>query len=177
MAQTLLGRSDLNGKLTLDELRIDPQLLKKVNKIITNRAPGLSVSHAKTADSATNATNATTATNLTPPEAFHVLGAGDFQNGWVAFGGGGSTPGFYKDQLGVVHLRGEFKSGTSSNNATGDMFTLPSGYRPAGNQQFRGGDATGSGNIAVLSSGEVRALNSTGNVLLAVDGFTFRAGD
>lgn len=33
---------------------------KKVNKIITNRAPGLSVSNAKTADSATNATNAAT---------------------------------------------------------------------------------------------------------------------
>jgi hypothetical protein len=152
---------------------------KKVNKIITNRAPGLSVSHAKTADSATNATNATnatTASNLTPPEAFHVLGAGDFQNGWVAFGGGGSTPGFYKDQLGVVHLRGELKSGTSSNTATGDMFTLPAGYRPAENQQFRGGDATGTGNIAVQSTGEVRALAGTGNVLLSVDGFTFRAG-
>ena len=34
VAQTLLGRSDLNGKLTLDELRIDPQLLKQVDKII-----------------------------------------------------------------------------------------------------------------------------------------------
>ena len=34
----------------------------KVNKIITNRAPGLSVSHAKTADSATTATNAGKAT-------------------------------------------------------------------------------------------------------------------
>lgn len=34
VAQTLLGRSDANGKLTLDELRIDPQLLKKVDKII-----------------------------------------------------------------------------------------------------------------------------------------------
>ena len=32
--QTLLGRSDLDGKLTLDELRIDPEQLKKVNKII-----------------------------------------------------------------------------------------------------------------------------------------------
>ena len=30
---------------------------KKVNKIITNRAPGLSVSHAKTADSASNLTS------------------------------------------------------------------------------------------------------------------------
>ena len=34
VGQTLLGRSDLNGKLTLDELRIDPELLKQVNKII-----------------------------------------------------------------------------------------------------------------------------------------------
>lgn len=34
VAQTLLGRSDIKGKLTLDELRIDPELLKQVNKII-----------------------------------------------------------------------------------------------------------------------------------------------
>jgi glucosamine--fructose-6-phosphate aminotransferase (isomerizing) len=34
VAQTLLGRSDVNGKLTLDELRIDPASLKSVDKII-----------------------------------------------------------------------------------------------------------------------------------------------
>ncbi|WP_026264287.1 glutamine--fructose-6-phosphate transaminase (isomerizing) [Arthrobacter sp. 135MFCol5.1] len=34
VAQTLLGRSDIKGKLTLDEVRIDPELLKQVNKII-----------------------------------------------------------------------------------------------------------------------------------------------
>ncbi|HXF03510.1 MAG TPA: glutamine--fructose-6-phosphate transaminase (isomerizing) [Arthrobacter sp.] len=34
VGQTLLGRSDLDGRLTLDELRIDPQLLKTVSKII-----------------------------------------------------------------------------------------------------------------------------------------------
>ncbi|TNB70733.1 glutamine--fructose-6-phosphate transaminase (isomerizing) [Arthrobacter sp. BB-1] len=34
VAQTLLGRSDINHKLTLDELRIDPEQLKQVNKII-----------------------------------------------------------------------------------------------------------------------------------------------
>jgi hypothetical protein len=38
---------------------------KKVNKIITNRAPGLSVSHAKTADSASTADSAK---SLTSPE-------------------------------------------------------------------------------------------------------------
>ncbi|MEV8147751.1 glutamine--fructose-6-phosphate transaminase (isomerizing) [Arthrobacter sp. NPDC080031] len=34
VTQTLLGRSDINGQLTLSELRIDPALLKQVNKII-----------------------------------------------------------------------------------------------------------------------------------------------
>ncbi|AUZ35445.1 glutamine--fructose-6-phosphate transaminase (isomerizing) [Arthrobacter sp. PGP41] len=34
VAQTLLGRSDINHKLTLDEVRIDPALLKQVDKII-----------------------------------------------------------------------------------------------------------------------------------------------
>ncbi|MET1155622.1 glutamine--fructose-6-phosphate transaminase (isomerizing) [Arthrobacter sp.] len=34
VGQTLLGRSDVDGRLTLDELRIDPELLKTVSKII-----------------------------------------------------------------------------------------------------------------------------------------------
>lgn len=34
VAQTLLGRSDIDGLLTLDELRIDPEMLKSINKII-----------------------------------------------------------------------------------------------------------------------------------------------
>jgi glucosamine--fructose-6-phosphate aminotransferase (isomerizing) len=34
VGQTLLGRYDVDGRLTLDELRIDPELLKTVNKII-----------------------------------------------------------------------------------------------------------------------------------------------
>jgi hypothetical protein len=144
---------------------------KEVKESTLGQVPSAeNANHANVADSATNASN------LAAPEAFHVVGAAEFQNGWVAFGAGGSTPGFYKDQLGIVHLRGELKSGTSSNTATGDMFTLPTGYRPAENQQFQGGDATGSGNIAVQSSGEVRALSGTGNTLLSVDGFTFRAG-
>ena len=34
VAQTLLGRSDEAGNLTLDELRVDPTVLKKINRII-----------------------------------------------------------------------------------------------------------------------------------------------
>ena len=117
--------------------------------------------------------------SLAAPEAFHVVGAAGepgFLNSWVAFGPGSSKPGFYKDPLGVVHLEGSLASGTASNTATGNMFILPVGYRPADSQQFSGGDATGTGQIAVTAAGEVRALNGAGNTLLTVDGFTFRAG-
>ncbi|MDP5228037.1 MULTISPECIES: glutamine--fructose-6-phosphate transaminase (isomerizing) [Arthrobacter] len=34
VANTLLGRADSHGNLTLDELRVDPEVLKSVNKII-----------------------------------------------------------------------------------------------------------------------------------------------
>jgi hypothetical protein len=51
---------------------------KKVNKIITNRAPGLSVAHAKTADSATSATNASNAAVAQSPVAWaHIAANGD----------------------------------------------------------------------------------------------------
>ena len=45
-------------------------------------------------------------------------------NGWVA---GSSAPGYFKDEFGIVHLRGAIKSGTTSVAA----FVLPSGNRPA----------------------------------------------
>jgi hypothetical protein len=52
---------------------------KKVNKIVTNRAPGLSVSHAKTADSATNANTANTVGGLHVVN-FHLNGASPIAN-------------------------------------------------------------------------------------------------
>ena len=45
-------------------------------------------------------------------------------NGWVA---GSSAPGYFKDEFGIVHLRGAIKSGTTLVAA----FVLPSGNRPA----------------------------------------------
>jgi hypothetical protein len=117
--------------------------------------------------------------SLAAPEALHVVGTvgePSFLNSWVAFGPTSSKPGFYKDPLGIVHLEGALASGTASNTSTGNMFVLPVGYRPALGQQFTGGDATGSGQIAITPSGEVRALNGAGNTLLTIDGFTFRAG-
>jgi hypothetical protein len=60
----------------------------------------------------------------------HLVGtAGEppFQNGWQNIGGGGSEAGFFKDALGIVHLKGNLIGPTSGSAA----FTLPEGYRPA----------------------------------------------
>ena len=52
-----------------------------------------------------------------------------FQSGWVNYGGSYNPAGYFKDSLGIVHLRGLVKSGKIGNNQT--IFTLPAGYRPA----------------------------------------------
>jgi hypothetical protein len=53
--------------LALTDNQKDKRIAKKVsNKQITKRAPGLSVKHAKTADSATNANHATSADSANP---------------------------------------------------------------------------------------------------------------
>ncbi len=49
-----------------------------------------------------------------------------FENSYKA--SAGSEPGYMKDRLGFVHLRGRLESGASAKVA----FTLPAGYRPGG---------------------------------------------
>ena len=49
------------------------------------------------------------------------------QNSWVVYDTARYTPGYFKDEHGIVHLRGLIKSGTVG----ASCFTLPAGYRPA----------------------------------------------
>jgi hypothetical protein len=106
--------------------------------------------HAANADNATNAANAANATNaghatnadtastLTPPEAWHVIGApGEpgFDGGTTNFGplGPGANTeeaAFFKDKQGIVHLKGLVNT-AASGTESGILFRLPAGYRPA----------------------------------------------
>jgi hypothetical protein len=123
------------------------------------------------------------ANTLAAPEAFHEVGAtGEpgFQNSWHNFPqepGNPVTVGFYKDQEGVVHLKGRAEGG-----APETIFQLPPGYRPA---------SGGSLGFAVICSGCNEAKANTGNLTIAgsdgavkapaeavragLDGVTFRA--
>jgi hypothetical protein len=95
-----------------------------------------------------------------------------FQNSWVELDAAtyGAT-GYYKDALGIVHLRGLVKSGT-----IGDVpiFTLPSGYRPAYPQAFALSSNSLFGQGYIKSSGEVECLAGS-NLSVWLSNITFRA--
>jgi hypothetical protein len=96
-------------------------------------------------------------------------------NSWQNIGGSEPPAGYYKDSLGIIHIRGAVKSGSS---ITATVFTLPAGYRPA--YYARGGAASDIDG----TSAEIVLVSTNGNVSFrgggTVDGnriceFTFRA--
>lgn len=98
-----------------------------------------------------------------------------FENGWVNYGGGYDTLAYRKDAMGFVHLKGAIKSGTGIN-----VFTLPTGYRPAGNQQFAGvmvfeGSTYYDTGGQIRSDGTVRTNSSSYNDYIDFSGITFYA--
>ena len=93
------------------------------------------------------------------------------QNSWVIYSGFFSEPGYWKDDFGVVHLRGVVKDGVVA-PAT-PVFTLPVGYRPPLTEIFAIPTSTGYGALYVNVDGLV-SISSGGNVWAAMDGITFR---
>ena len=92
-------------------------------------------------------------------------------NSWVNEGGSMETAGYFKDSLGIVHIKGSIKTGTLATVA----FVLPAGYRPAAKQRFGGASATGVvTRIDVDSSGNVTPVYGN-NAGLSLDEITFRA--
>jgi hypothetical protein len=142
--------------------------------------------HASSADNATHATSADTASTLVAPEAFHEVGAtGEpaFHTPWSNFGSSLTTAGFYKDQLGIVHLKGAVHGTT-----TGIIFTLPSSDAPARDVFQAVGRDAGEALLEICGTleldacgtgGEVRVDTSNGGISdnVYLDGVTFRAGE
>ncbi|MFC1783955.1 hypothetical protein ACFL02_10320, partial [Planctomycetota bacterium] len=98
-----------------------------------------------------------------------------FENSWVNLGSGFNPAGYFKDSMGVVHLRGVVKDGTI-NYA---IFTLPSGYRPEYREvhatvTYDSSDGNAMARVDVLSNGVVVASKGN-NAYVTLDGITFRA--
>lgn len=100
-------------------------------------------------------------------------------NSWANYGTPYNAIGYWKDSLGVVHLRGVLKDGVVNQI----MFTLPIGYRPANIEAL----TSWSYNVAQgFQVGRVDIYSNNGGVLLQsgvsgvvvalfLDGMTFRA--
>jgi hypothetical protein len=113
-----------------------------------------------------------------------AAGQPGFTFAWANFGSVHNTVAFYKDPLGVVHLRGiadcshviDCEPGTGS--AT--IFILPPGYRPVAQEAFPMLTSASGANprVDVTSSGAVvlrnPRLDDSGD-WLSLDGITFRA--
>ncbi len=164
-----------NGSVTGTKIQTNSLTGSQVNASTLGTVPGAQV-----------------ANSIIAPEDWHEVGKPgqpEIQNGW------GNSPlpeaesvAFYKDQEGVVHLRG-FVVNLGGGRPSETIFQLPTGYRPAngkelvfpvwcycnirGQQSFTGplaifgtGTATGGGEGDVLAGGAT---------LIWLDGITFRA--
>lgn len=143
--------------------------------------------NASTLGTVPSAERANRADSLPPPEAWHLVGAPgepQFQNGWEGFESASllESVAFFKDHEGIVHLKGQATRATS---ASGLIFALPPGFRPAPNKVlipvvfcecFSGmvGDININGTHPTepSNSGAVYGPNAT---RVGFDGVTFRA--
>ncbi|WP_424097829.1 hypothetical protein [Moorena producens] len=93
------------------------------------------------------------------------------QNGWVNFGRPYNNAGYFKDSLGIVHLKGLVKNGTANT-----IFTLPAGYRPAARELHSVATYNNAmGRVDIAPDGRVERV--TGSTLwISLDGITFRVG-
>jgi len=96
------------------------------------------------------------------------------QNGWTNYGGENAAAGYFKDNNGIVYLRGSVKNDISAPGTT--IFILPEGYRPstsgrlmfpvAGDNQFS--------RIDIRANGEVIIMTGPAS-FLSLDGIHFLA--
>lgn len=102
-------------------------------------------------------------------------GANDFKNSWVNFGNPYVVARYRKDPYGLVIMEGTVKSGTATAGTV--IFTLPTGYRPATNQEkiFAQDSNDAYGAIEVQSDGDV-VIRAGGNTKLTLFGRWY-AGD
>ena len=146
----------------------------------------INVSTLGTVPSANTAQTANTANSVAPSEDWHELGApGEpkLQNEWKSAGGDSTAAAFYKDQEGIVHLKGHVTGG-----AQAVVFELPPGYRPAAGEVIslavncNGGFCTSANNVGVaqIYGAGFSELGTTGAVVVpgsgvSLNGIDFRA--
>ncbi len=179
------------------ELKIDPTVVlatKKDIDILTNSINSITtqlsentqdISNLKTSKADNTDSNRTT-TDKTVTGAINELNsvkasktqenwiAPTLLNGWVNIGGVFDNTGYFKDSIGMVHLRGLLKSGTTNTNTV--IFALPVGYKPLGSNAYSvySNDGAVVGTVQVTSDGYIKII-SGGNISLSLSGIIYKA--
>lgn len=91
-------------------------------------------------------------------------------NGWINFGSPQSTAAYYKDDFGIVHLKGVLKSGSIGFS----LFNLPVGYRPSEYINFAVISNNAIGKVAITPTGDVNSSVGS-NANFPIDGIAFRS--
>lgn len=141
----------------------------------------------------TAGTNKLTLRNSTPTEVFRVTSQGNlvvtgdlsgasltvtqqawqaptFVNSWVNYGSPYENAGYFKDSLGMVHMRGLVKNGTVG----AAIFTLPAGYRPEQERIYATMGGGAFGEVRIQTTGIVLHM-SGGNAYFSLAVPPFRA--
>lgn len=97
-----------------------------------------------------------------------------FSNSYATVAGW-QFPGYWKDAFGIVHLTGAI--GKAGGSAGDLLFTLPTGYRPAGKLQFATSNTvdTSVAVITIDTDGTVTLTDFLATDQLSLDGISFRA--
>jgi hypothetical protein len=94
----------------------------------------------------------------------------DLENKWINYNSSYNPAGFFKDSLGIVHLRGLVKGGIIGQT----IFKLPAGYRPSFRELFVVCTNPNISGRVDVENGNVWAITGSSG-WLSLDGITFRA--
>jgi hypothetical protein len=95
-----------------------------------------------------------------------------FSNSWVNFGSPAEAVGYTKTTSGFVFLRGMLKDGSVGDTA----FTLPAGYRPAGQKYYGVLSNADIGRVDIETDGDVIPKTPSNNAYVSLDNIFFYAG-
>jgi hypothetical protein len=95
-------------------------------------------------------------------------------NGWQPYSASYDQPAYWKDALGVVHLKGAVAQPTAGNDL---IFVLPKGYRPSRDANWPAVlNAATMGTIEIHADGSVHARAFSGEQAAAAQAFTSLRG-
>jgi len=101
-------------------------------------------------------------------------GSPAFQSGWTNYSTTFNTAGYFKDSLGIVHLKGLVKNGVIGDAQT--IFTLPVGFQPLKRELHVVFTNDQAGRLDILENGRVVPVQG-GPAWFSLDGVSFRAGE